>query len=65
MAEHEAKKRKRLSEEVEEEIGAFSDCMENIRTHTDALINIVANPSLKVSKDNQKKIRRVISVIME
>lgn len=47
MASAESRKRKRVTEEVEEEVGDFNSCMENIRTHSEALINIIANPQFK------------------
>lgn len=65
VSESEAKTRKRLSEEVEEEVGEFSTCFDVIRTHTDAIVNIIANPSLKISRDNQKEIKRLLNVVVE
>lgn len=60
-----AKKRKRMSEEIEDEVGDFTGSMVSIMDYTEALINILANPSLKINKTNQEEIRRVIYAILE
>lgn len=39
--------------------------MEVIKTHAEALLNIMANPSLRVSKENQKEFRRVLTAITD
>lgn len=39
--------------------------MDIIRNHLEALINIIANPSLKINNTNQKEMRRVLYAIVE
>lgn len=39
--------------------------MDVIRKHSDALLNIIANPSLRISITNQKEIRRVLYAIVD
>lgn len=39
--------------------------MDLIRNHSEALVNIIANPSLKINNTNQKEIRRVLYAIVE
>lgn len=56
-------KKRKLSEEIEEEVGDFTSSMDCIRTHTEALINIIANP-VKINNTNQKELRRIIYAIM-
>lgn len=60
-----SKKRKQVSEEVEDEVGEFTSSMDSIRNHSEALINIIANPSLKINNTNQKELCRIIYAIIE
>lgn len=61
----ESRKRKRESEEVEDEVGEYTSSMNIINNHAEALINIIANPSLRISGANQKEIRRVLKAITD
>lgn len=55
------RKRKRVSEEIEEKVGGFTSNMDIIRNHSEAL----ENPRLKINNTNQKDMRRVLYAIVE
>lgn len=61
----ESKKRKKLSDEISDEIGDFEGCIGRMRSTELQLNNFIASSSLKLNNTNQDKIRKLNADIME
>lgn len=61
----ESRKRKKMSDEISDEIGDFEGCLSRMRDTELQLNNFIASSSVKLNNTNQDKIRKFISEIME